>query len=192
MVAVQSTMQALGLVAPDFNLPDTRSPGTRLRLDGVRAKPLLIMFICNHCPYVIHITKRMTAIANEAVDKGFAVAAISSNDAQKYPQDGPEAMAEFAQQHGFNFPYLYDETQTVARVYGAACTPDFYLFDADHRLRYRGQMDGARPGSSVAVSGDELSAAITAIYSGKAVNEHQVPSIGCNIKWKPGNEPDYF
>ena len=192
MTAVQSTMQALGSAAPSFDLPDTRAANVRVSLDDLQAKPLLVMFICNHCPYVIHIAERMTAVANDALDKGFSVVAISANDAQKYPQDGPDAMAQFAQKYGFKFPYLYDETQLVAQAYGAACTPDFYVYDSGHALRYRGQMDGARPGSDVEVSGAELANAVQAVYSGEAVSPIQVPSIGCNIKWKTGNEPSYF
>ncbi len=192
MAAVHSTMQALDSAAPSFDLPDTRAENSRVSLDDLRTKPMLVMFICNHCPYVIHIAERMTAVANDALKKGFAVVAISANDVENYPQDGPEAMAEFAAHYGFNFPYLYDQSQTVAKEYGAACTPDFYVFNADHRLKYRGQLDGARPGSPVEVTGSELSAAINAVYSGTPVNKEQIPSIGCNIKWKAGNEPDYF
>jgi len=192
MVAVQSTMQALGSAAPNFDLPDTRGSNHQVRLEDLQAKPLLVMFICNHCPFVVHIAERMASLANEAVDKGFAVVAISANDAQSYPQDGPDAMAKFAERYGFNFPYLYDQSQEVAQMYSAACTPDFFVFDADHLLRYRGQMDGARPGNPIAVTGDDLSAAINAIYSDLPVDQVQIPSIGCNIKWKVGNEPDYF
>jgi len=192
MAAVHSTMQALDSAVPSFDLPDTRVEGSRVSLDDFRTKPMLVMFICNHCPYVIHIVERMTAVANDALEKGFAVVAISANDVENYPQDGPDAMAEFAKHYRFNFPYLYDQSQMMAKEFGAACTPDFYVFDADHRLKYRGQFDGARPGSPVAVTGDELSAAISAVYSGESVNDKQIPSIGCNIKWKTGNEPDYF
>ncbi|MGK0375234.1 MAG: peroxiredoxin [Arenicella sp.] len=190
-------MQALGSVAADFNLPNLNASQAskddgRVSLSQLHAKPLLVMFICNHCPYVIHIAERMTELANSALEKGFAVVAISANDAINYPQDGPQAMTEFAHQYGFNFAYLYDQSQAVAKAYAAACTPDFFVFDADHRLKYRGQMDGSRPGSGLAVSGDELAAAIDAVIDGRAVSESQTPSIGCNIKWKAGNEPDYF
>lgn len=191
MAAIQSTMQSLGSVASSFELPNTQHKNARVSSLDFHGKPLLVMFICNHCPYVIHIAERMSAVANEAVDKGFAVVAISANDAQNYPQDGPVAMAEFAKRYSFNFPYLYDETQVVARNYGAACTPDFFVFDADHKLRYRGQMDAARPGSPLEVTGDDLSAAINAIYLNAPVNDKQIPSIGCSIKWKAGNQPDY-
>jgi hypothetical protein len=150
------------------------------------------MFICNHCPYVIHIAERMTELANDALKKGFAVVAISANDALNYPQDGPVAMSQFARRYGFNFPYLYDESQQITKAYEAACTPDFFVFDANCLLQYRGQMDGARPGNLVEVTGDDLAAAINAVHSGHATNSHQVASIGCNIKWKEGNQPDYF
>ena len=197
MSAVHSTMRALGSPAPDFTLPNLNSlmPGkadASVGLSVLTAKPLLLMFICNHCPYVIYIAERMTELANDAVEKGFGVVAISANDALNYPQDGPVAMAEFAHQYGFNFPYLYDESQQVAKTYAAACTPDFFVFDANHALQYRGQMDAARPGNSVEVTGDQLAAAINAVYSGNATNQQQVPSIGCNIKWKAGNQPEYF
>lgn len=192
MVAVKSTMQALGSAAPNFSLPDIRKLGSLVSLNDLHATPLLVMFICNHCPYVIHIAERMAGVANDAVEKGFGVVAISANDALRYPQDGPDEMRRFANQHSFNFPYLYDESQAVAQAYSAACTPDFFVFDANHRLAYRGQMDAARPGGSAPVTGDDLSAAINAVYLESPVSGLQVPSIGCSIKWKPGNEPDYF
>ena len=144
MVAVQSTMQALGSPAADFSLPDVRV-AQNVSLSGLSSQPLLVMFICNHCPFAIHIAERMAEVANQPVSDGFAVVAISSNDVENYPQDGPEAMALFAQKHGFEFPYLYDESQAVAKAYGAACTPDFFIFDSDHCLQYRGQMDSSRP-----------------------------------------------
>jgi peroxiredoxin len=190
-------MRALGLLAPDFTLPNLNRfmPGkgdASVSLSELSAKPLLVMFICNHCPYVIHIAERMAELANDAVKKGFGVVAISSNDVLNYPQDGPEAMAVFAHRYGFDFPYLYDESQQVAKAYAAACTPDFFVFDASHALQYRGQMDASRPGNSVEVTGNQLAAAIDAVYSGGAINQQQIASIGCNIKWKPGNQPDYF
>jgi peroxiredoxin len=190
-------MPALGSAAADFNLPNRNmlqadKTDASVTLSQLSGKPLLVMFICNHCPYVIHIAEGMTALANDALEKGFAVVAISANDALNYPQDGPDAMTEFAHQFGFNFPYLYDQSQSVAKAYAAACTPDFFVFDTNHRLRYRGQMDGSRPGSPLAVSGDQLAAAINAVHLGKPVGPDQVPSIGCNIKWKAGNQPDYF
>ncbi len=197
MVATYSTMQQLGATAPEFNLPDMRKLETpdiesNVSLQDFASKPLLVMFICNHCPYVIHIAERMASIANHALSNGFGVVAISANDAQLYPQDGPQAMLQFAKHYAFDFPYLYDERQSVAKSFGAACTPDFYVFDAGHALAYRGQFDGSRPGNSVLVSGDKLTAAIDAVHQGNSVDPNQVASIGCNIKWKPGNEPDYF
>lgn len=192
MAAVNSTMQSLGSRAPDFKLPNTNANSTLVnRLDYI-GKPLLVMFICNHCPYVIHIIERLVELSNEAADNGFAVAAINSNDVDKYPQDGPIPMTSFAENTGMKFAYLFDETQEVAKAYGAACTPDFFVYDAEHRLQYRGQMDGARPNNSIAVSGDDLIHAVNAIINGHPIQEKQVPSIGCSIKWKAGNEPDYF
>lgn len=189
MVAVHSRMRPLGSPAPSFSLSDTTANNALVSLADLQAKPLLVMFICNHCPYVIHIAERMNIIANDAVEKGFSVVAISANDAVHYPEDGPEAMADFASYYGFKFPYLYDESQSVAQAYGAVCTPDFFLFDGGNSLVYRGQMDASRPGSSVGVTGNELSAAIEAVYSDNPVNSVQVPSIGCSIKWKAGTEP---
>lgn len=192
MVAVRSTMPALGGAAQAFQLIDTTSDKSSVSLADFVDKPLLLMFICNHCPYVIHVMTQLTALANKAQAEGFGVVAISSNDAQSYPQDGPVAMAKFAEDYGFKFPYLYDESQDVAKRYGAACTPDFYVYDNNHRLQYRGQMDDARPGNDKIVSGDYLRAAIEAVSRGQQVSENQIPSVGCNIKWRSGNEPDYF
>ncbi|MFT6408834.1 MAG: peroxiredoxin [Arenicella sp.] len=192
MAAVHSTMQPLGTAAPEFCLPDTRQNSSSVSLSDLQSKPLLVMFICNHCPYVIHVVERMAEIANAAVDQGFAVVAISSNDVDYYPQDGPAEMADFAAQYRFDFPYLYDQSQAVAKAFNAACTPDFFVYDADHKLKYRGQMDASRPASSQAVNGAELSTAINAVIDGRALNQTQTPSIGCNIKWKAGNEPDYY
>jgi hypothetical protein len=150
------------------------------------------MFICNHCPYVKHVVSEIARIGSESQARGVAVVAISSNDAEQYPQDGPSAMAEFAAAHGFTFPYLYDESQAVAQAYQAACTPDFFLFDADRRLVYRGQLDGARPSNEVPVDGRDLRAALDAVLAGRPVPGPQLASLGCNIKWKPGNEPAWF
>lgn len=192
MVAVTSTMQTLGSAAPKFSLPDVTADNQLGSASNCVAQPMLVMFICNHCPYVVHIMSELTTLANQAKRDGFAVFAISSNDALNYPQDGPEAMAGFARQYGFQFPYLYDETQQVAKDFGAACTPDFFVYDAEHCLRYRGQMDESRPGNNSPVSGDDLSAALSSVLSGQAVVEKQTPSVGCNIKWSAGNAPDYF
>lgn len=161
-------------------------------LDGFIGKPMLVMFICNHCPYVIHLIKPLCKLANEAQINGFGVVAISSNDVNAYPQDGPKAMREFALNYGFEFPYLFDETQEVAKNYGAACTPDFFVFDRQHMLRYRGQMDASRPSNSLPVTGHDLQSALEAIAGKQTVNQEQIASIGCSIKWRPGNEPEYF
>lgn len=192
MVAVNSTMQALGTVAPDFNLPNTNQLNSRLNSESLIGKPLLVMFICNHCPFVIHIMERLTEVSNAAQNNGFEVIAISSNDTEKYPQDGPDAMREFANHYGLKFAYLFDETQSVAKAYGAACTPDFFIYDNQHCLQYRGQMDGSRPSNNIKVTGDDLQNALQAVLNDQAVDSNQIPSIGCNIKWKAGNEPDYF
>jgi peroxiredoxin len=162
------------------------------RDDFAERPALLVMFLSNHCPYVRHVVAEIARIGSEYQARGVGVVAISSNDVERYPQDSPEAMAAFAAEHGFTFPYLYDETQAVARAYAAACTPDFFLFDADRRLVYRGQMDGARPANDIPVDGRDLRAALEATLSGAPVAELQHASLGCNIKWKAGSEPDYF
>jgi peroxiredoxin len=192
MAAVISTMQNLGSDAVGFELPDVRQNMRGTCLQNFAGQPLLIMFICNHCPFVIHMIAPLTALANRAQRDGAAVFAISSNDIQSYPQDAPHKMMEFASQHGFEFPYLYDESQQVAKLYGAACTPDFYVYDGQHRLVYRGQLDDSRPGNTKVVTGNDLSAGLTAAITAAAPPANQVPSIGCNIKWRVGNEPDYF
>jgi peroxiredoxin len=190
VAATPSTMLALGTSAPDFRLPDLA--GRPVARDDFAAQPaLLVMFICNHCPYVRHVVDELARLSREYQERGVAVAAISSNDVAQYPEDGPAGMADFAAAHGFTFPYLYDETQAVARGYQAACTPDFYLFDADRRLVYRGQLDGARPANAVPIDGRDLRAALDATLAGLPVPEPQLASLGCNIKWKPGNEPTY-
>jgi peroxiredoxin len=185
-------MQALASPAPDFSLPDVTKTGNTVSLADFAGKPILLMFICNHCPYVVHIIKKLSQLANQAQHQGYAVAAINANDVEAYPQDRPELMRVFAQQHDFNFPYLYDASQAVAISYGAACTPDFFVYDKNHRLQYRGQMDNSRPNNDKAVSGDELQSALNAIALGRTVNEQQTPSVGCNIKWRAGNEPEYY
>jgi peroxiredoxin len=192
MVAVNSTMLALGTKAPDFQLPDLNGKGRVSLSDFKGAQALLILFICNHCPYVKHIRGGLAQLARDYRPRGVAIAGISSNDATNYPADSPERMAEEARAAGYTFPYLYDETQAVAKAYRAACTPDIYVFDKDQRLVYRGQFDDSRPGNNVVVTGKDLRAALDAVLAGKPVPPNQKPSIGCNIKWKPGNEPDYF
>jgi len=190
MVAVNSTMLPLGTPAIDFKLPDVS--GKIVSLADFKGKPLLVMFICNHCPYVKHIRAGLAQLGHDYVSRGAAIVAISSNDVGNYPQDGPDKMKEEATAAGYNFPYLYDATQAVAKNYRAACTPDFYLFDKEHRLVYRGQFDDSRPSNGLPVTGEDLRDALDAIIAGKAVPPNQKPSIGCNIKWKAGNEPDYF
>lgn len=192
MVAVLSTMQALGSPAKPFSLPDVSNNNQPVSLDDFADKPLLIMFICNHCPYVVHVASQMSELANEAHQKGVGVVAISSNDVENYPQDGPDKMAEFARHHGFEFPYLYDQSQATAKDYSAACTPDFYVYNDNHRLAYRGQMDDSRPGNGKPVTGEELQVALLRVLNGQLPDENQTPSMGCNIKWRAGNEPDYF
>ena len=191
MVAVNSTMLPLGTKAPEFGLPDTTGKTIALA-DFQTARALVVVFMCNHCPYVKHIRSGLAQLARDYLPRGVAVVGISSNDVGNYPADSPAQMAEEAKSAGYLFPYLYDETQAVAKAYRAACTPDFYLFDQDQRLVYRGQLDDSRPGNSVPVTGKDLRAALEAVLAGQAVSSQQKPSIGCNIKWKPGNEPDYF
>ncbi len=185
-------MLNIGTLAADFSLPDPAAANRQVALSDYQGKPLLVVFSCNHCPYVLHIIESFTEFANAAQKAGLAVVMISSNDATGYPADGPSKMAEFAQHNGFEFPYLYDESQQVAQAYQAACTPDFFLFDASRQLVYRGQYDGSRPGNSVAVSGEDLKAAVEALQSDAEIATQQIPSVGCNIKWRDGNEPDYF
>ncbi|MBW8002919.1 MAG: thioredoxin family protein [Planctomycetes bacterium] len=186
-----STMLPLGTQAPDFSLPDTNGKIVTL-LDFQEAKALLVVFMCNHCPYVKHIQKHFTGLVKEYQDRGAAVVGINANDVETHPDDSPENMARDARRLGYNFPYLYDETQQVARAYRAACTPDFFLFDKYRKLVYRGQMDDSRPGNDRPLTGLDLRSALDAVLAGEKVNSNQKPSMGCNIKWKPGNEPDYF
>ena len=190
MVQTASTMMPLGTEAPPFSLPDTEGKTVSLS-DFEGSKGYLIMFICNHCPYVKHVQQELARLGKEYQDKGVAVIAISSNDVANYPDDSPEKMAEEVKTQGYTFPYLYDETQEVAKAYGAACTPDFFLFDGDKKLVYRGQLDDSRPGNDKPVTGADLRAALDAVVAGKPVPKQQKPSMGCNIKWKPGNQPSY-
>ena len=189
MVQTASTMLPLGSQAPDFSLPNVDGKTVSLS-DFADNRALLVMFICNHCPFVIHLRKDLVTFAKEYQEKGLGIVAISSNDAESYPQDGPDQMKQEARTHGYPFPYLYDETQEVAKAYHAACTPDFFLFDVDRKLV--GQFDDSRPESGIPITGKDLRAACDAVLAGKPVPAEQRPSIGCNIKWKPGREPDYF
>ena len=191
MSLTPSTMLPLGTSAPDFKLPDTTGK-TISRADFKDAPALLVAFICNHCPYVIHIRKGLAQLGRDYLPKGVAIVAINSNDADNYHADSPAKMKEEMQVAGYTFPYLYDESQAVAKVYRAACTPDLFLFDRQHKLVYRGQFDDSRPGNGKPVTGQDLRAALDAVLARKPVPAGQIPSIGCNIKWKPGNEPDYF
>ncbi len=184
MALTESTMLELGTSAPWFLLPDTVS-GKEISLDDVAGeKGTLVMFICNHCPYVIHVKPEIARLAKEYQDKGMGFAAISSNDVEQYPEDGPEKMKTFAKEAGFDFPYLYDASQRVAKAYDAACTPDFYVFDSEHKLVYRGRLDGSRPKSDVPLTGRDLRAALDAVLENRPVPVEQYPSAGCNIKWK--------
>lgn len=190
MAAVESTMLKLGTQAPDFALPDTE--GNTVSRADFAGKPLLVMFICNHCPYVKHVRGELARLGKEYEDRGVGVVAICANDVANYPDDSPENMQQEKAAAGYTFPYLYDADQEVAKAYTAACTPDFFLFNADHQLVYRGQLDDSRPGNAVPVNGADLRAALDALLAGQPVPEKQKPSIGCNIKWKQGNAPDYF
>lgn len=191
MVKTASTMLSLGTTAPDFSLPDTEGKTVRLS-DFADAPALLVIFMCNHCPYVKHVADGLAELAREYRERGVAVVGINSNDVENFPDDAPMKMAEETKRRGYTFPYLYDQTQQIAKAYRAACTPDFYVFDKDRRLVYRGQMDDSRPESGIPVTGGDLRAALDAVLADRPVPEHQKPSLGCNIKWKPGNEPDYF
>ena len=192
MVLTPSTMLPLGTQAPDFRLPDAVSGKTITLKDFTGKKGLLVMFICRHCPYVQHIKEGLAALGRDYATKDLGLAAISSNDARNYPDDSPALLKQMAQELKFNFPFCYDETQQTAHAYSAACTPDFFLFDSQKKLVYRGQMDDSRPGNGKPVTAKDLRAAIDAVLAGKPVSKDQKPSIGCNIKWKKGNEPDYF
>lgn len=192
MVLVNSTMRSLGSSAPDFSLPNVIDGKNYGLQDFAGKKALLIMFICRHCPYVVHVQEELAKLGADYAAEDIAIVAISSNDAEKHLDDAPEKLKEFAQKLGFNFPLLYDETQSVAKEYTAACTPDFFLYDSGRKLTYRGQLDSSRPKSSIPVTGEDLRQAIDCVLKGQTVSADQKPSAGCNIKWKPGNEPSYF
>ncbi|HTQ50455.1 MAG TPA: thioredoxin family protein [Candidatus Acidoferrales bacterium] len=191
MALTPSTMLPLGTAAPDFKLPDTN--GKIVSPADFKDKPaLLVMFICNHCPYVKHIRTGLAQLARDFLPRGAAIVGINSNDVANYPEDSPVKMKEEVKSAGYTFPYLYDESQAVAKAYRAACTPDLYLFDRNQKLVYRGQFDDSRPGNGIPVTGKDLRAALDAVLAGKPIPPDQKASVGCNIKWKSGNEPDYF
>lgn len=191
MARTPSTMLPLGTKAPDFSLVNV--DGQTVTLDDLKGSPaLLVMFICNHCPFVKHVANQLTQLGHDYMPRGVAIVAINSNDVANYPADSPEQMVAEADERGYPFPYLYDETQEVAKAYRAACTPDFFLFDGNQELVYRGQLDSSRPESGIPVTGADLRAALDAVLAGKKPATDQRASIGCNIKWAPGNEPDYF
>ncbi len=189
MAMVESTMMPLGTEAPDFSLPD--SQGNTVSKADFAGQPVLVLFICNHCPFVKHIADKLAEKAKDYQAKGVGVVAIQSNDVANYPADAPDKMAEEIEQRGYTFAYLHDEDQSVAKAYTAACTPDIFLFDADHKLYYRGQFDSTRPDQGEA-TGEDLTAAVDALVAGQPAPDKQYPAAGCNIKWKKGNEPDYF
>ena len=191
MVKTASTMKKIGTPAPDFKLMNV--DGRLVGLHDFDDKPaLLVIFMCNHCPFVKHVADGLTRLAMDYMPKGVAIVGVNSNDAATHPQDSPEQMVHEAEQRGYPFSYLYDETQEVAKAYGAACTPDFFLYDKSRKLVYRGQLDASRPGNNISVTGKDLRAALDAVLAGRPQSEQQIPSIGCNIKWRTGNEPQYY
>jgi peroxiredoxin len=191
MARTESTMLPLGSIAPDFDLPDVVTGESTSLSKFKGAKALLVMFICEHCPFVKHVQDELARLGHDYIPQGLGIIAISANDVANYPQDSPAHLKAMAHRLNLNYPILYDETQAVAQSYQAACTPDFFLFDLDRRLVYRGQLDDSRPGNDKPVTGADLRAAIDAALVGKPISPDQKPSIGCNIKWKPGNAPAY-
>lgn len=189
-MAVNSTMLPLGTEVPDFSLPDTVS-GDTVAVGDLRGRALVVMFVCNHCPYVKHVRAGLAAFGEDYAGADVDIVAIASNDAGNRPDDAPDKLAEVAREAGYRFPVLFDETQEVAKAFTAACTPDFFVFDADRKLVYRGQFDPSRPGSDLPVTGADVRAAVDAVLAGVAVPGPQRPSLGCAIKWRPGNEPAY-
>jgi peroxiredoxin len=185
-------MLELGTPIPEFALPNAVDGSTVTPQDYEGKQPLLVMFICNHCPFVKHVKDELTRLGADYVSRGVGIVAINSNDVAKHPDDSPEQMKALATAEGWAFPFLFDEAQEVAKAFKAACTPDFFLFDGDGKLAYRGQLDPSRPGNDVPVTGADLRAALDAVLGGRPGPAEQIPSLGCNIKWKPGNEPDYF
>lgn len=192
MARTESTMLALGTKAPDFNLPDAVSGQSISLATFAGKKALLVMFICRHCPFVKHVQEELARIGKDYADRELAIVAISANDADNYPEDAPDKLKLMAKELDFKFPLCYDESQETAKAYTAACTPDFFLFDSNLALVYRGQLDDSRPGNSASVNGKDLREAIETVLSDRPVSEEQKPSIGCNIKWKPDNAPAYY
>ena len=191
MSRTPSTMLELGTKAPDFELPDPLT-GESVKLSDYQHMPLLIVFSCNHCPYVLHILKSFAEYASDVQKSGLSVVMINANDVENYPDDSPQKMVDLVNEYKIDFPYLYDESQQVAIAYHAACTPDFFLFDNQHRLVYRGQYDAARPGNDEEITGVDLKSASHALLENQSISAPQLPSMGCNIKWRAGNEPQYF
>ena len=191
MSRTPSSMLELGTRAPNFDLPDPLS-GSSVSLSDYPDMPLLIVFSCNHCPYVLHLLKSFAEYAREAQKSGLSVVMINANDIDNYPADSPQKMIDLAKEYELDFPYLYDESQQAAMAYRAACTPDFFLFDSQHRLVYRGQYDASRPGNDEEITGVDLKSASQALLEDKAISAQQLPSMGCNIKWRAGNEPHYL
>jgi peroxiredoxin len=187
-----STMLALGTSAPDFQLPDVVSGETISLATFAGKKALLVIFLCEHCPFVKHVQAELANLGKDYVSQNVGIIAISANDVANYPDDAPDRLKEMAKTSGFLFPVCYDESQAIAKAYTAACTPDFFLFNSDFKLAYRGQLDDSRPGNDKPVTGQDLRSAIEALLTDQAIGADQKPSIGCNIKWKPGNAPDYF
>lgn len=192
MVLTPSTMLALGTKAPDFALPDVVSGKTISLATFTEQKALLVIFLCRHCPFVKHIQQELAQLGKDYQNESLGIVAISANDIEKYPDDAPASLKEMAQELGFNFPVCYDASQEVTKAYTAACTPDFFLFDQARKLVYRGQLDASRPSNNVPVTGQDLRDAISQVLADKPIDSEQKPSIGCNIKWLPGNEPSYF
>jgi peroxiredoxin len=192
MARTPSVMLPLGTKAPDFSLPDVVS-GKNISLNNfVGKKGLLVMFICQHCPFVKHVKSELANLGNDYISQDLGIVAISSNDVENYPDDSPENLKLMAEEEGFKYPICYDETQEIAKIYQAACTPDYYLFDSEFKLVYRGQLDDSRPSLDIPVTGKDLRNAIELLLANKPINEEQKPSLGCNIKWKKGNEPAYY
>lgn len=192
MARTPSNMIDIGTTAPNFELPEPNNANQAVSLDSFKGKPLLVVFSCNHCPYVLHILNSFVNYTHQFMSQGLSVVMINSNDVDNYAADSPAKMVELIEQYGFKFPYLYDESQTVAKAYQAACTPDFFLFNDAHELVYRGQFDSSRPSNDDPVTGKDLSDATAALLENSAITDQQLPSLGCNIKWKTGNEPAHI